>query len=105
RRTETVDIGRRAELIELSGSLFRAHELGRSQGASGNRGLDPTARCGYERRTAHWFALTRGVVSPDSLGKPPVDNKRLAVRPEHDVGRLEVAMQNAPAMGIRDRVA
>ena len=39
------------------------------------------------------------------LGQAPVDDQGLAVGAEHDVGRLEVAVQDAPAVGIGDRVA
>ena len=42
---------------------------------------------------------------PDRLGQAPVDHQRLAVLAEHDVARLEVAVQHAPAVGVGDRVA
>ncbi len=39
------------------------------------------------------------------LGQAPVDDQRLAVLAEHDVARLEVAVQHAAAVGVVDRVA
>ena len=39
------------------------------------------------------------------LGQAPVDDEGLAVLAEHHVGRLEIAMKHAPAVGIGDRLA
>src|SRR5205823_8377135 len=39
------------------------------------------------------------------LGQAPVDDERLAVGPEHDVARLEVAVQYPAAVGVGDGVA
>ena len=41
----------------------------------------------------------------DRLGQSPVDDERFAILPEHDVARLQVAVQHAPAMGVGHRVA
>ena len=41
----------------------------------------------------------------DPLGQPEVGNVRPAVDVDQDVGRLEIAMQHAPAMGKRHRAA
>ena len=37
-------------------------------------------------------------------GQPPVDHLRLTERPEHDVVRLDVAVENTAAVGILDRL-
>ena len=39
------------------------------------------------------------------LGQPPVDHQRLAVLAHDDVRRLDVAVQDAAAVGVVDRVA
>ena len=36
------------------------------------------------------------------LGKPPIQNERFAVVPEHDVGWLQVAMDNSLTVGVGD---
>ena len=41
----------------------------------------------------------------DRLGQAPVDDQRLAVFAEHDVARLQVAVQHAAAVGVGDGVA
>src|SRR4029077_12544645 len=45
------------------------------------------------------------VARADHLGQPPVDHKGLAVRTQHDVARLEIAMNYPPAVGVLHRVA
>ena len=45
------------------------------------------------------------VVLADHLGQPPVDDQGLAITTQHDVGRLQVAVEHAAAMGVVDRVA
>ena len=39
------------------------------------------------------------------LGQAPIDHQRLAVLAEHDVARLQVAVQHAAAVGVGDGVA
>jgi hypothetical protein len=41
----------------------------------------------------------------DHLGQPPVDHQCLAVLAQDDVGRLDVAMDHAPGVGVIDGVA
>ena len=41
---------------------------------------------------------------PGDAGQPPVDHLRLAERPEHDVVRLDVAVEHPAAVGILDRL-
>ena len=44
-------------------------------------------------------------IPADRFGQAPVDDQRLAVLAEHDVARLQVAVQDAAAVGVGDRVA
>ena len=48
-------------------------------------------------------ALGFGLV--ERLGQTPVHHQRLAVLAQHDVARLEIAVQHAAAVRIRHRVA
>ena len=41
----------------------------------------------------------------DRLGQAPVHHQGLAVLAQHDVARLQVAVQHPAAVGVRDRVA
>ena len=49
--------------------------------------------------------LARALRRADDLGQAPVDHQRLAVLADHDIARLDVAVEHAPAVGISDRVA
>ncbi len=46
-----------------------------------------------------------GSERPSALARPQLNNQRLAVRAEHDVTRLEVAVDHPTAVGISDGVA
>ena len=52
-------------------------------------------------------ALASGRLSgaANDLGQAPVHDQRLAVLAEHDVARLQVAVQHAAAVGVGHRVA
>ena len=63
---------------------------------------DPPAE---EGRSVASEASLRAPSAGRRLGQAPVDDQRLAVLAEHDVARLQVAVQHAPAVGIGDRVA
>ena len=43
--------------------------------------------------------------STQRLGQAPIDNERLAVLAEHHIGRLEIAVEHAPAVGVGNRLA
>ena len=59
-----------------------------------------------KRRRSSADALPRRLAgSSQRLGQPPIDDERFAVLAQHDVARLQVAMQNAAAVGIVDRLA
>ena len=57
------------------------------------------------KAVASWSHLGPPVAGADDLGEPPVDHQGLAVRAEHDVGGLEIAVDHAPAVGVGHRVA
>ena len=65
--------------------------------------LLPECDAGRSVSSAH--RLGRRVVAADDLGQSPVDHQGLAVGAQHDIGRLQVAMDHAPAVGVGDRVA
>ena len=46
-----------------------------------------------------------GSAAAHRLGQAPVDHQGLAVLADDDVARLDVAVQDAPAVGVVDRVA
>ena len=46
-----------------------------------------------------------GVAFAGGLGQPPVDDQRLAVFADDDVARLDVAMEDAAAVSVADRIA
>ena len=89
--------------------MLRAHERRRPQrlaclrqvGISGWHGL-------HERlvRPPHPRPLSPGGgEGGKNLGEAPIDDERLAIVAEHDVGRFQVAVQHAAAVGIGHRVA
>ena len=102
RRPETINVGTRSERIQIALGLLGTHECGSAQHRSG-LGL------------AAFDCLTGGVTSlvlrgpgsdrPSALASPQFDDQRLAVRAEHDVARLEVAMDYSAAVRISDGVA
>ena len=94
-----------APALEPAGGLLRAHVRRRAQRrARCVVGSTPRARRGRSVRLRR--SRPRPLQAPaDGLGQAPVDHQRLAVGAEHDVARLQVAVQHAPAVGIGDRVA
>ena len=101
RRPEAVDIGRRAEFVQLAGRLLGTH-VGRRADRRALHRLHRTAQRG--RRSQ------RSGVGPDlalaqRLGQTPVDDERLAVLTDHDVARLQIPVQHAPAVRVVHRVA
>ena len=44
-------------------------------------------------------------VPADRLGQAPVDHQRLTVVAQHDVARLQIAVQHPAAVGVADRIA
>jgi hypothetical protein len=80
-----VDVGPAVELAVLAGGLLRGHVLGRAHGhaAAGER-----ARAGAVLGLVH------------DLGQAEVGDPGLAVGRDHDVPGLEVAVDDAPGVGV-----
>ena len=82
--------------------MLGAHELRGADGRACQRWRRPARRLGPERclvRSCHSFR------PPNDLGEAPVHNERLAVGAEHDVARFQVAVQDAAAVRVGNRVA
>ena len=101
-RTEAIDVAPRAQLIEATTGLLRAHVSGCADRRAGNRGFDGTAR---RRKECRFNLRTIGAMRTDGFGQPPVDDKCLTIGADKDVNRLDVAMKNATTVGVFDRVA
>jgi hypothetical protein len=71
----------------LRSAHHRAHDGG--AGARGGRSAVP---------------LLVGAGAPEVLGEPPVHDHGLPERPDEDVGRLQVAVDDALAVGVGDRL-
>ena len=80
-RPQAVDVAGRPQLLGLAGGLLGRHVAGRAEDG-------PGARLGRNRRSV--------------LGQAEVGDVRLVVRLEQDVGGLEVAVQDAVAVGVVD---
>jgi hypothetical protein len=104
RGPETVDITRWTELIELSVSLFGAHE---GRGADGrshfSRGV-PACRLRMQRGLLGFIAVSEISSNPD-LGQAPVDDQCFAVFSQHDIAGLQVAVKHSTAVSVSDGVA
>ena len=103
RGAEAVDVGARPEVVEVARGLLGAHVGRRAQRRAGQR----LGTCRWPTR-ASASARRRGrdrLDLPQRLGQAPVDHQRLAVLADDHVARLDVAVQDAPAVGVVDRVA
>jgi hypothetical protein len=105
RGAEAVNVASSADEVEPASGLLGAHVRGRADRPSRDRLGDATARLGTQSSFG-LGACWRDVLGvPDDLRQSPIDDKRLAILAEHDVARLEVAMQHAAAVCVGDRVA
>ena len=118
-RAQAVHVARRAEPVELPLGLLGAHEgrsaerrpgdgVGRAALAQGRQhcaaGPGRFRFSAGARATSGTGAI--GALGPaEHLGQAPVDDQRLVVRAEQHVGRLQIAVQHPPAVGIGHRVA
>ncbi len=95
--TETVHVTGRSQLIHSPRCLFRRHEGWRADCGTCLGWGAATAAAGLQR-----LLVPRSVrfPMPERLGKTPVHHQSLAVLAQHDVARLQIAMQNATAMRI-----
>ena len=96
---QRVDVGARAQPVEIASGLLGAHVGRRAQRAAG-QGLRRSAR-----RRRDGLLADRRVGPAHGLGQPPVDHQRLAVPAQDDVGRLEIPMDHAAGVGVIDGVA
>ena len=96
RRAQAVDVGPRAEPVEVARGLLGAHVRRRAQGTAGQRLGDcrwPTTASASARPVAARLGPA------DGLGQAPVDHQRLAVLADDDIARLDVAVQTPRASG------
>ncbi len=100
RGAQAVDVRPRAEVLQVAARLLGAHVGRRAQGAAGQGLRAAAGGAGHERPLAR-----AGLGLAGGLGQAPVDDQRLAVLADDDVARLQVAVQDAPAVGVVDRVA
>ncbi len=102
-RAQAVDVAGRADPVQVARGLLGAHVLRRPQrrAGAGQRGRIAADRDRRDRCPSPHPA--RAI--DDRLGEPPVDHERLAEPAEHDVVGLEVAVHDAAAVRVGDRVA
>jgi hypothetical protein len=96
-RAERVHVG--ALVHRLPARLLRGHVAGRAQ----HRALPRERAIHGERVVA--LGLRRALARrAQVLGETPVDHHRLAEGADQHVGRLEIAVDDAFAVGVRDGV-
>ena len=105
-RAQAVNVAGGTELVDVAASLFGAHVRRRANrrallGMSGRA----ERRTGRIRLELPMSSAGMSSCLADHLGEPPVDDQGLAIRSQHDVGRLQVAVQHLPAVGEIDGVA
>ncbi len=103
-RPQAEDVARRADLSGPALALFGAHESRRADDAHrrGVRAVVARARAGRQHLL---IRPSGGLGGVEGLGQPPVDDQRLAVAAEHDVARLQVAVEDPAAVRVADRLA
>ena len=101
-RAQAVDVGGRPEPVSLSRGLLGAHVGRGPQDPAGAR--QPRRLSGRE---IHDCCVVGGDLCRMSLdlGQPPIQYEGLSEIAEHDVVRLQVAVQDAASVRIVDRVA
>ena len=68
----------------------------------GRVSLDPLADEGIKLLSS---VADPAALTTNDLGKSPIDDESLAVLADDDVGRLDIAVQDAPGVGVVDGVA
>ena len=101
RRAQAVHVRPRSQPVQFAARLFRAHVGGRAQRAA--RQASRPSRS--TRKGKRLLAALDAVGPAHRLGQPPVHHQRLAVLAHDDVGRLDVAVDHAAAVGVVDGVA
>jgi hypothetical protein len=89
-RAERIDV--RPGIDSSAGDLFWRH---------GDEGADDLTvlRCA-RRELSVCRCLAQLLVFAQHLGDSPIDQIDLAIRPEHDVGRLDIAVHHATVVGV-----
>ena len=107
RRAQAVDVAGGPHLVEVAAGLLGAHVGRRADRRAGLRlpGMRPRPRRRQARLRVAAGHHRQDVGLADHLRQPPVHHQRLAVPAQHDVGRLEVAVEHPPAVRVLDRVA
>ena len=99
---QAVDVAAGTEAIQVAGGLLGAH-VGGVPRADAGQGLGAAAgRAGHQGPLA---AVAGASDSPERLGQAPIDHERLSVLAHDHVARLDVPVEDAPAVGVFDGVA
>ena len=97
--------------MDLAAGLLRRHVGVGAQGRAGLRrravvgGAGRLDDAGFLGRLWRGARRAPGRGAGQHLGQPPVHDLDLAEGADHDVGRLQVAVDHAPAVGEADRLA
>ncbi len=102
---QAVDVAGRTQLVNPAGGLLGAHVGRGSQPRPELRPAHVAARLGDQGAVVQRRRRRCGLSPTHALGQAPVDDQGLAVLAQHDVARLEVAMEHAAAVGVVDGVA
>jgi hypothetical protein len=91
------------EPVGLSAGLFRGHVGGCTQHRPGPRGIGRTAVTDRQHGVVKTTPLCGSIGCagcPQNFGQAPIHDLYLAEAADHDVARLQVAVDYAPRMGI-----
>ena len=114
-RAQAEDVGATVEVGDVAAGLLGRHVRRRAQDRAGlGVGAEAAVRAGAPRgandrflrllmRPAGAFFIMNTPLG-QHLGQPPVHHLDLAERPDHDVRRLEVAVNDSLGVGIRHRL-
>ena len=108
-RPQREDVGPLVHPLDLPVGLLGGHVGGRAQHAPRARAVD--LRVAPRRRDDRLplvavaeLPIVGDAAAGQDLGEAPVHHLHLAERPHHDVRRLEVAVHDAPRMGVGHRL-
>src|SRR5690606_27360442 len=94
--TQAEHVAFRAHGVDFAAGLLGRHVAGRAQDAAGHR-----ARGVVVLAVGAHFAVGGVFLAADNLGDAPVHDLHFAEAADHDVGRLQVAVDHAAAVGER----
>ena len=101
---QAVDVAGGGEQFEPAVGLLGAHVGGGPDDRAG-LGVAGAAPGGGAERLLGRHPRRPALLAADRLGQAPVDDQGLAEGAEHDVARLEVPVEDAPAVRVGDGVA